>query len=212
MAGPDLIAKLGGIPVERIRLNPPPGTATEADLLRRMQGPDAWISELIDGVVVDKALSIHKSARAGRLLWGIGNHVHANDLGVMPGGRVPFRFPPGRVRIPDLCYIPWERIPGEEVPDEEVSGLVPDLTADMFGPGNTEAEIELKVGDYFAAGVRLAWVIDYERERARLISRSGRVREIGRDESLDGEDVLPGLAIPLSDVLDVFIRKKRKPR
>jgi Uma2 family endonuclease len=82
----------------------------------------------------------------------------------------------------------------------------------MFGPGNTEAEIELKVADYFAAGVRLAWVIDYERERARLISQSGRVREIGRDESLDGEDVLPGLMIPLADVLDVFIRKKRKPR
>ena len=49
----DMQKHLGGIPLERIRMVPPPGTATEDDVLV-VQSRTGRICELIDGVLVDE--------------------------------------------------------------------------------------------------------------------------------------------------------------
>jgi hypothetical protein len=51
----ELLERLGHVPPERIRLQPPPGTATEADVLAALEAPRKRICELIDGVLVEKA-------------------------------------------------------------------------------------------------------------------------------------------------------------
>ncbi len=58
----DLVHRLGDIPLERILVHPSPGTAVEQDLISRK------MCELIDGVVVEKALSFFESRLAMVLL------------------------------------------------------------------------------------------------------------------------------------------------
>ena len=58
-----------------------------------------------------------------------------------------------------------------------------------------------KVGEYLEAGVRMVWVIDPRSARAVRYRSVGEVREVGPDDSLDGEDVLPGFRCLLRDVL-----------
>ena len=52
----DVLDHLGGIPPDRVRLVPAPGTATEADLLAAASREDRPF-ELIDGVLVEKGMS-----------------------------------------------------------------------------------------------------------------------------------------------------------
>ncbi|HEU0107381.1 MAG TPA: Uma2 family endonuclease, partial [Vicinamibacteria bacterium] len=58
-----------------------------------------------------------------------------------------------------------------------------------------------KVGEYLEAGVRLIWVIDPRHGRAVVYRSLSEVRELGADDALDGEDIIPGFRCALRDVL-----------
>ena len=73
----DLLEQLGGIAPGRVRLNPPPGTATEADLIAVSLWDDR-LCELVDGVLVEKVLSYPESILAG-LLGSVLRHVPAGE-------------------------------------------------------------------------------------------------------------------------------------
>lgn len=51
----DLLERLGQIPLARLQVQPPPGTATEQDVLVPSPGRDR-LCELVDGVFVEKAM------------------------------------------------------------------------------------------------------------------------------------------------------------
>ena len=58
-----------------------------------------------------------------------------------------------------------------------------------------------KVADWLSAGTRLVWVVDPERRLARVYRHDGSEQIVTADQALDGEDVVPGFACPLSAVL-----------
>ncbi len=60
----ELVQRLGNIPLERICFTPPPGTATERDLLAAMRRSDR-LYELVDGTLVEKAMGLSESMIAG---------------------------------------------------------------------------------------------------------------------------------------------------
>jgi hypothetical protein len=57
----ELLHDLGDIPPERIIFDPLPGTATEADLLRKVEAEDQ-LCELVDGVLVEKPTGMYESS------------------------------------------------------------------------------------------------------------------------------------------------------
>ena len=60
----DLVERLGGIPLSRILVDPAPGTATEADVLEAERRYNR-LYELVDGVLVEKAMGFSESLLAG---------------------------------------------------------------------------------------------------------------------------------------------------
>jgi hypothetical protein len=68
----DMQDRLGGIPLERIRMVPPPGTATEEDVLA-VHDRTNRLCELVDGTLVEKAMrKLEEYFRSGaRLVWYI---------------------------------------------------------------------------------------------------------------------------------------------
>ncbi len=58
------------------------------------------------------------------------------------------------------------------------------------------------MADWLAAGTRIVWVIDPQRRDARVYRQDGSLTVLGSDDSLGGEDVLPGFACSLKDILD----------
>ncbi len=108
----ELIEQLGGIPLHRIRRKPPPGTATEKDVLAALKGPHKRLCELVDGVLVEKAMGSRESLLGGVIVRLVGNFVAAEDLGAVLPADGMLRLMPGLVRIPDVSFIAWDNIPG----------------------------------------------------------------------------------------------------
>jgi len=203
-----LIQQLGGIPGERIRMRPFPGTATEDDL----NTPEGELCELIDGTLVEKAMGSEESFLAGSLFLEIATHVRAGGLGVTLPGDGYIRLGPGKVRIPDVTYIPWESFPGGEFPDEAFWTVNPGLVVEVLSPRNTPKEIDRKLAELFAAGCKLAWVIDPPTKTAKVYTSPKRFKLLDETGTLDGGKVLPGFALPLAELFAPPARPKRKGR
>src|SRR4051794_35115783 len=97
----DLVEHLGGVPLERIRLSPPPGTATERDVIATRAAPERRLCELVDGVLVEKAMGPLKSALGVGITSGLLNFMGSGRQGVVFGADGMFGLRPGLVRIPD---------------------------------------------------------------------------------------------------------------
>jgi Uma2 family endonuclease len=203
----DLRKRLGGIPLERIRFRLAPGTATEDDVVR-VEAQQNRLCELVDGTLVEKARGFEEARVASQLGYRIRSHLEEDDLGICVGVDGMMRIAPGLVRIPDVSFIAWERLPGGESPKEPIPDLAPDLAVEVLSEGNTPAEMKRKVREYFDAGVRLVWLIDLRKRTARVYSAAHRSVLIREDLALDGGDILPGFSARLADLLD----RGRHPR
>ena len=67
----DLLANLGGIAPYRVRFPPAPGMATEQDVLA-IYAREKRLCELVDGVLVEKAVGFRESCLA--LVPEVGTH------------------------------------------------------------------------------------------------------------------------------------------
>jgi Uma2 family endonuclease len=202
----DLLHELGDVPLDRIRLRPPPGTATEDDVVALRRTPERRLSELVEGVLIEKAYGCRSSVLSGWIIHAIGTFLEARDLGVLLAGSAFFRLRPGLVRTPDLSYLAWERLPGGKLPDMEIADLVPDLAVEVLSTGDTPNEMRRKRSDYFQAGTRLFWVVDPETRTAEASTTPEEVSHLAAADWLDGGDVLPGFTLPLSKL---FARLER---
>jgi Uma2 family endonuclease len=139
---------LGGVPLERIIFDPPPGTATEADLLRFVEGGDR-LCELIDGTLVEKPMGFTEGQIAMRLGARLTLYADDHDLGIVAGADSTLRMKSGRVRLLDLVFVSYERLPGKVLPPEKVPTLTADLAVEVLSEGNTVAEIAQKLRELF---------------------------------------------------------------
>ena len=165
----DLRRRMGGIPLERIWFHPAPGTATEKDVVEAEERENR-LCELVDGTLVEKAVGFEEARVALRLGHLISSYLDQNDLGICVGADGMMRIAPGLVRIPDLSFISWDKLPGREAPREPIPDLAPDLAVEVLSEGNTRAEMARKVREYFEARVRLVWLIDPKKRSARVFS------------------------------------------
>jgi len=191
----DLLLHLGEIPPDRVRLEPVPGTATEKDVLRVMDQEDR-LCELVDGVLVEKAMGFLESGVAIRLGRFLDAFAEDHDLGIVVGADGTVRLMRGLVRIPDVAFVSYRQLPERCFPEQAIPDLAPDLAVEVLSDSNTPAEIQRKLKEYFLAGVRLVWVIDPDRRTAQVYTAPDRRRDLAADGVLEGEDVLPGFRLP----------------
>jgi Uma2 family endonuclease len=192
----DLLAHLGGIPPARIRLYPPPGTATEQDVLD-VQARTDRLCELVDGVLVEKAVGFRESFLAIALSAILWSFVKPRRLGVVTGEAGMLRLASGLVRIPDVAFVSWERLPGRRIPSEPIPALAPDLAVEVLSPGNTPGEMARKRQEYFAAGVRLVWIVDAVARTVAVYTGPEQSTVFQEVQTLAGDPVLPGFTLPL---------------
>jgi Uma2 family endonuclease len=193
----DLVRHLGDIPAERIRLIPPPGTATEEDVIA-VENKENRLCELIDGVLVEKTVGQYES-RLAAVMVAIGDdYAYAHDLGIVYGADGTLKIMPGLVRIPDMSFVSWLRLPDRKLPTEAIPHLVPDLAVEVLSDGNTRREMERKLHEYFAAGVRQVWLVDGKQRQFRVYTSEKRSRLYGEGDTVPGGKILPGFALDLT--------------
>jgi Uma2 family endonuclease len=195
----DLLKQLGGVAPSRIRWRPRPGEATEKDVTAIHDREDR-LYELIDGVLVEKIMAYAESSLATWLCFLLQGFLEQHDLGLLAGADGAVRLWPGVVRLPDVSFVSWDKLPNRTIPDEPIADLVPDLAVEVLSKGNTKGEMDRKLRDYFLAGVRLVWYVNPRKRQVRVYTAPDQSVVLDEEGTLDGGDVLPGLALPVREV------------
>ena len=118
------------------------------------------------------------------------------------------RLAPGLVRIPDISFISWDRFPGRQVPRLSMLDFAPDLAVEVLSPGNTQQEMDEKLRNYFASGVRLVWYLDPASRTARVYTGPGKCAHLGEEDTLEGGAVVPGFQLAIREWFDRAGRKR----
>ena len=195
----DLHRKFGPIPFERIRQDPPPGCGTVEDV-DRLNNHEDRLYELVDGILVEKTVGFEESIIAGYILTLLNNFVLPPRARVVAGEAGTIQLDINLVRIPDVSFFSWDRLPGGALPDEPIPLLVPDLAVEVISRSNTRKEMDDKLKEYFEKGVRLVW---YVRPRTRVVdvyTAPDRFTRLSASMQLDGGDVLPGFSVQVGEL------------
>lgn len=158
--------------------------------------------ELLRGSLVSEPVPSRLHGRTvSRLARLLTNFVDPRRSGVVYTGDTGFVLArqPDTVRGPDVAFVSAERERQAESARPYFPGA-PDLAIEVLSPGNRMPEVLGKVSDYLAAGSRIVWLVDPVREEVRVFRSPFAPRVLSGEDTLDGEDVLPGFLVRVVEI------------
>lgn len=186
----------GMIPAERILLDPPPGTATEKDLLAH-EGRRGFPPELVEGVLIDRTGSFPGGILQAAVIFELMNYLQGNDLGIVIASKCPIRLGPKLIRLASVLFISWQQMP-HGVPNDPITDLVPELAVEILHPGTTRLEMRSKRRDFFAAGTKLFWLLDLKSQTVDVYSASDPDRRATPKTEIHAGELLPGFTMSVT--------------
>lgn len=195
---------LGDVPLERIVMDPWPGTATEKDLLKFVER-DKRLVELIDGTLVEKSVGFEEDQIAINIAAALHKFVKPRRLGMVGGAQATIRMVGGRIRLPDAVFISYDDVPGGKSPGVPVPQIPPTLAVEVLSASNTPGEMKQKIREYFASGSRLVWLADPPTKTIAIYTEASEKpsRVLSSNETPDGGTVLPGFSVSVAELFDI---------
>jgi Uma2 family endonuclease len=108
-------------------------------------------------------------------------------------------YDPDTILAPDAAFLRRDQLSplGEQT---GFSRSIPALVIEVKSPSESMREVLEKVDIYRRAGVPLIWVA-FPQTQTVLVDGAGRERQtLGMDDTLDGEEILPGLRLPVATI------------
>lgn len=145
-----------------------------------------------------------------RLNFLLRRYIYGKNLGEALDSTVEYRFlqiPATSKstrkphRQPDVSFVSRERLPKYVRSYPEIA---PDLVIEIVSPTDRTFDLETKVELYQQAGVKLIWLVyPYSRQVAVYRLASGLTpQNYNSNQTLDGEDVIPGFVLPVNEIFD----------
>ena len=158
--------------------------------------------EYVDGRLVEKPVGNKSSWVASEVFDLVRAYCRRTGFGVAfvaDAGFQCFPHKPSQVRKPDVSVVKCD--PATYDPPDGWETAVPTLVVEVVSPNETVYDLADKVADFRAAGTPLIWVIDPPRRQATIYRADGTLALVTDPADLSGENVLPGLIVPLTAVL-----------
>ena len=188
-------------------LTAPPPAAVQAPLtpddLLALEAEHGVHYELVNGELKERGMPNPEHALiGGRISLRLGSHIEGTDHGViLLDCSFTLQDDPVRIRIPDISFIATARIPEGGFRTSPIHGA-PDLAIEVVSPTDKAGELAVKTADYLAAGTQQVWIVEAAARTDAVYRPGGAARVYGADDTLDGGDLLPGLALPVGDLFD----------
>ena len=178
----------------------PKRTYTVDDVLN-MTGDHIY--ELVDGELVEKEVA----NKAAEVALDMAIHLRgyrATHGGVVipPEGFVRLFGSPRFLRRPDTGFIVTGRLLDDDLGDGALD-IAPDLIVEVISPRDIAEKVEEKFRMYIESGVRQIWAIYPRAKVVRVIRPGGAESRLQLTDTLDGEDILPGFSLRVSQVFSV---------
>lgn len=109
-----------------------------------------------------------------------------------------FALPNGSKRSPDVSWISQERWLAL-TPDQRIKfpPITPDFVLELMSPTDNRIDLQAKMEEYIAAGVRLGWLIDRKNKSTQIYRPSCINQIVESPDFLLGEDVLPSFQLDM---------------
>jgi Uma2 family endonuclease len=124
-----------------------------------------------------------------------------SELGEAFSSSTIFKLPLGSKRSPDVAWIErsrWDAIAPEE--QEKFPPIAPDFVIELRSRTGNLSDLQEKMAEYQANGVRLGWLINPQQQQVEIY-RLGQAAEVIQSPlTLSGENVLPGFTLDLRKV------------
>lgn len=104
-----------------------------------------------------------------------------------------------RMRGPDVSFVSEAKVRAHPDP-ERLFRCTPDLAIEIDIASQRKPGGEQRIADYLKAGVRLIWAIHPRTRTANVYRADGTSRKLREHDVLDGEDVVPGFQLPLTEL------------
>lgn len=167
--------------------------------------PDLY--EVVNGEIVECPPMSPYSVEVAHLL----NDSMRAFLAAQPLGRTRVEYPflitapgdEGRVRLPDLAFVSFDRWPRNRPIPRTGHGLavVPELVVEVVSPNDKVEELMTKTAEYLAAGAQQVWHIHPVRRLLYVFDSLTQVRGFLHTDTVPGDPVLSGFSFRLADVL-----------
>lgn len=155
--------------------------------------------ELDDGELV--TMPPHGDVHGKRQAAVIRYLYDAQDLGlgeVRGEVAVILRRNPDRVVGADAAFLLAASLPARRSPEGYLESI-PELVVEVRSPNDTGPEVVAKCDEYFAAGVRVVWVLDSTARTVAARNADGSV-QIFRDTDTLTCGLLPGFCLPVANL------------
>lgn len=174
---------------------------TAEEFLLMPEPPDGFKQELVRGevLIMPPPGALH-GVCCSKIDRRLGNYADQDDRGTVACNDAGFitERRPDTVRGPDVAFWSKARLPEIPVGYFEIA---PDLAVEVLSPGNTSKQIRVKLGEYFAKGVRMVWVVAPEDRTVTIYRTPDEGRVLHETAMITGDDVLPGFQCRVSDLL-----------
>src|SRR5258706_7946792 len=172
-------------------------TVEEFDRLVDLPENADRLFEYIGGEAVEVPSNPWVSEIASLLNFYITLHLEQKGLEGHVTGEAGDYTVSGEKYAPDVAYLSAARQP--ELAEKGDNPMAPKLAVEVISPSDRQGKITVKVGNYLAAGV-LVWLVRSDEQQVQVYAPGSIVKVLGLTDTLDGGDVLPGLAIPVSKI------------
>ena len=176
---------------------------TAEDLLHMPE--DGFRYELISGELKKmNPAGSHHGMIVGNLTVLLGQHVRARRLGAILGAETGFLISrePDTVRAPDISFIRRDRLPKDSASTGFWPGA-PDLAVEVLSPRDKVLDVDEKVLAWLRAGSRAVWVVDPILRTVTVCRSATSISLLTENDTLDGEDVVPGFRCPVAEIFSI---------
>ena len=145
--------------------------------------------EYIDGIILERNLGErdHSEVQTNLSSW---LHSRHKELGIWVYVEQRVQVKPSRFRVPDICVVAGPK------PLEQVFTQPPLICIEILSKDDRAGEMQERIDDYLAFGVRYVWVVNPTTRRAYVHTTAG-TRE-AKDGVLRTEN--PEIVAPLAEI------------
>lgn len=108
----------------------------------------------------------------------------------------------GAIKSPDVSWIEltrWNELTQQQ--QDKFAPIDPDFVIELRSPTDKLDDLQQKMVEYGSCGVKLGWLIDPQNKQVEIYRQGQNKEVLDNPHVLSGEDVLPGLAVDLTDIL-----------
>lgn len=167
-------------------------------------------AEVIDGEVIVVAPTYQAHGVVGGLIvFYLNAFVRPRNLGLVMQDSVAYRLEGPEsglknVRVPDVSYVAWERVPEDAGDFQLMPDYAPDLAVEVLSPSDRYLDVIGKVRYFLEKGSQQVWLVNPMQQEVQVFTPDNiNGVTLFVDATLAGGELLPGLELPVAAIFDV---------